>query len=319
MGMDRVKRCRGVIVPMITPFTEEGKIDLDAAGRVAEYLVEGGTKVFLLGTTGESASIPDSEKIPLVKAVLDKVGDRSPVYAGISGNCFATSVDLANRYFDMGIEAVVAHLPHYYPLTPEHMLRYYEALADAISGPLILYNIPSTTHISIPLEVIEKLSYHPKIIGLKDSEGDVARLERSLEMWRDREDFSHLVGSSPLSFRGLSLGSSGIVPSGGNVVPHMYSRLYQAAVSGDLRRAESLQRETDEITGIYARGRGLTQSLAALKVMMSELGLCKPWVLPPILPLSGKEREKIREEMIRFGLIKFPSYYIERGIIGDSR
>ncbi|HID56608.1 TPA: dihydrodipicolinate synthase family protein [Candidatus Poribacteria bacterium] len=302
--MAKTVKCEGVIVPMITPFTKEGRIDLDAAERVSEFLVERGAKVFIMGTTGESASIPDSERIPFVRAVLNKVGDRSPVYAGISGNCFFTSVDLAERYFDMGVEAVVAHLPHYYPLTPDHMLRYYESLADAISGPLILYNIPLTTHISIPLEVVEKLSYHPKIIGIKDSEEDVARLERALEMWRDREDFLHLVGYSPLSFKGLSLGSSGIVPSGGNVVPHIYDELYRAAIRGDMEKAKSLQVETDRITKIYAMGRGLTQSLAALKVMMSELGLCQPWVLPPILPLAEEERARIREQMIRFGLIK---------------
>ena len=171
--MARPKRFSGVIVPMITPFTKEGRIDLDAARRITEHLVTNGVSVFVLGTTGESASIPDSARPAFVKAVVDQVAGRALVYAGISGNSFITSVDLAKRYFDMGVDAVVAHPPHYYPLTPEHILRYYEALADAIPGPLILYNIPPTTHISIPLEVIEKLSYHPNIVGVKDSEGDV--------------------------------------------------------------------------------------------------------------------------------------------------
>ena len=169
----------GVIVPMVTPFTESGKIDVDAVCRIIDHLCAGGVSgVFVLGTTGEAVSIPEQEKRKLVETAVRHTNKRAVVYAGIAHTCFDHSVKAAHAYFEFGADVVVAHLPWYYVLEGDEMRRYFTLLADAVGGALMLYNIPKTTHMSIPIEVIEQLSSHRRIVGLKDSENNSARVER---------------------------------------------------------------------------------------------------------------------------------------------
>ena len=228
-----------------------------------------------------------------VKAIVDAVNGRALVYAGISSNSSEESIEAAKEYFGYGADAAVAHLPSYYPLTPDHMLRYYETLADNIEGELLLYNIPSTTHLSVPLNVVEKLSRHEKIAGLKDSERDLERLETAIGMFKDRKDFSHLIGWGAQCSHGLLLGSDGLVPSTGNFVPGMFKEMYDTAAAGDKENAQRLQDETDEISRVYQKDKILSQSLAALKLIMNKMDLCGPHVLPPLMKLSGEEEENV--------------------------
>jgi len=302
--MGKQKKYCGVVVPMVTPFADDGRIDIAAGGKVAEHIVAGGAVPFVLGTTGEASSVPDSERPGFVEAVVKQVAHRTLTYAGIASNCVSNSIELAKEYFDLGVDAVVANLPSYYPLTAEHMLRYYELLAENVPGPLVVYNITITTHMSIPLEVIDKLSEHPNIVALKDSEKNEQRFEDALAMWKDREDFAHLCGSAALSTKALSLGSDGIIPSTGNFVPKIYVELYKAAISGDLGRANEIQEQTNELSRVYQKDRVLSQSLAALKVVMNELGLCGEKVLPPLLQVGAEEKADILEKMASLEVAK---------------
>jgi 4-hydroxy-tetrahydrodipicolinate synthase len=108
---------------MVTPFTDSGEIDIPAAKRATEHIVAGGASAFVLGTTGEAASVPQEGRPAFVEAAVKQTAGRTLTYAGIASNCFKTSVDAANRYFDLGVDAVVANLPSYYPITADHMLK----------------------------------------------------------------------------------------------------------------------------------------------------------------------------------------------------
>jgi 4-hydroxy-tetrahydrodipicolinate synthase len=217
------------------------------------------------------------------------------VFAGISSNCLAHSVEAAATFFERGADVVVAHPPYYFPLGPEELLAYYTALADRISGPLIIYNIPSTTHVSVPVEIVEALSEHPSIVGIKDSEEDAARLAVLMERLAGRGDFTCLVGAANLAARGMALGADGFVPGNGNLVPRACRALYDSGLAGDEAAAETYQREIDEVAGIYHRGRPLREALAALKAAMGVLGLCGPDMLPPLRALAPGEQEAVRE------------------------
>lgn len=296
------KKYKGVVVPMVTPFTEDGKIDIPSAEKVTEHIVSGGASPFVLGTTGEGTSVPRDERPAFVEAVVKKSAGRTLTYASIASNCLKTSIESAKKYFDLGIDAAVANLPFYYPLADYHMLRYYETLADNIPGPLFVYNITKTTGMSIPVEVIDKLSRHPNILGLKDSEGNQERFKKAIPLWKDREDFSHLTGSASLSTMAVLLGSDGIVPSTGNFVPDMYTRLYQAAKKGDKETAQKHQEKTNELGRIYQKDKLLSESLAGLKVIMNELGLCGETVLSPLLPVSESEKKVIKQKLAGAGI-----------------
>ena len=179
------------------------------------------------------------------------------------------------------------------------MYNYYKTLADSIEGPLMLYNIKSTTHMSIPVDVIRRLAEHPNIVGLKDSERDLERMEACIAISRGREDFAYFCGWAAQSAHCLELGGDGIVPSTANFVPRMFQELYEAAVKGDMDTANRLQEETNAIAKIYQEGRTLGESLTALKVMMQTDGLCEPHMLMPLTRLAPEAEQEIAERARR--------------------
>jgi 4-hydroxy-tetrahydrodipicolinate synthase len=291
------KKFSGVIVPMVTPFTRELLIDKTAVERILDTFHKAGVSPFLLGTTGESVSITNEQKRLLVEVAVKHLKDRATIYAGISGNSIYESLENAKIYTDLGVDAVVAHLPFYYPMAADQMLKYYEQLANAVPCPLILYNNPITTNFSIPVDVIEKLSYHPNVYGVKDSERGMERLENSISLWKTREDFSHFTGWAAQSAHASLIGTDGIVPSTGNVTPVLYKDLFSAALLGNADTANELQDKANKISEIYQKNRNLSQSLPALKIMMQVAGLCEHYVMPPLYPLNENEQEQIKEMM----------------------
>jgi len=282
---------------MVTPLNADLTIDQNAVESLISSFIPNEVSPFLLGTTGESVSIPDKQKSVLVKSVVKHVRQRVKIYAGISGNCIQESVENAKKYFDMGIDAVVAHLPFYFPIAPEHMLRYYEQLAGSLPCPLILYNNPATVKYAIPTEIVENLSYHPNIAGIKDSERNIKRLDESLKRWSHRSDFVFLLGWTAQSAYALAGGCDGIIPSTGNLIPRLYRELYLAATSNNPEEARRLQKITDRITEIIQKDKNISQSIAALKMIMSEFGLCQPFVMPPLYQLDKAEQSLLKEQI----------------------
>jgi len=283
----------GVIVPMITPVDKQGRIDLGAVERIVDNLVSHQTHPFILGTTGESASVPEHYRSEFVKVMVNTSGSRVLTYAGISGNCLETAIISANRYFELGVDAVVAHPPAYYPVHDHQILYYYECLLERIHGPLILYNIPPVTNLSLSLDIVEKLSFHPKVAGFKDSEQNRDRLAKSLKLWAGREDFSYLTGWAAVSAETILNGGVGMVPSAGNLFPGIFSELYKAAKAGDREKAMNLQQDADRIGSAYQEGFILSEALSSLKLMMHKLGLCSPHVLPPLKELDDEQKKLV--------------------------
>jgi 4-hydroxy-tetrahydrodipicolinate synthase len=286
------KKYHGIIVPMVTPFRDDFSVDTAAAGQITEFLIDNGVIPFILGTTGESHSMSSLQKEELVRAVMQATGGRSEVYAGISGNSLIGSIEQARIYADMGVGVVVASLPFYYPIVESQMISWFEQLADAVPVPLILYNIPITVKLSIPLEVLDRLSYHPNIVGVKDSEKDIKRIDRSLELWKERKDFSYLVGWGMKAVYGMRGGADGVVPSAANLIPGMHRKLLRAVENMEIERAEELQETINRISALYLENRNLGETLVALKVLMYVKGFCEPHMLPPLYRMKAAEEEE---------------------------
>ncbi len=274
------KHC-GTIVPMVTPFTQDLALDVKAAERMVDRLAKHGLGVFVLGTTGEAASIPNAMRNQLVEIASKVAAHRVPVYAGIGDNCVLASIESAKEYLRLGADAVVAPLPAYYALDAAEMLDYFELLAGQVDGPLVPYNIPQATHMSIPVDVIARLSEHDNIVGFKDSENQPGRLEAVAKLG-NRPDFSIFMGVARLSYAALRAGYDGLVPSSGNLVPELWSAFARHFEQGDDAAAAELQDRLDQIAQIFQSNRTLGQSLAALKSSMSALALCQNFVLPPL-------------------------------------
>ena len=292
---------RGVVVPMVTPVTQDGRLDVEAVKRIIGFFAQNKVSPLLMGTTGEGNSVSQADGQLFVETAIKAREEWSTangpctmvIYAGLTGNCFSEQVRQAEVYTALGADVIVATLPTYYALTEVQMDEYYKTLADCITGPLMLYNILATTHMSIPVDVIRRLADHPNIVGLKDSERDLERMAQCIEIAKGRDDFAYFCGWAAQSAHSLELGGNGIVPSTGNYVPKMFSQLFDAAVRGDMQEANRLQDETNEIAKIYQKDRTLGQSLTALKVMMQTKGLCEPWMLMPLTRLSSEEEQAI--------------------------
>lgn len=295
--MSPYPRHRGVIVPLVTPVTPDGSLDEPAAARLVDHLASNGCGMLVLGTTGEVASLPFALRQRYVEIAVQVTAKRTPVFACPASNCVSFSIETANHYLRTGVDAVVGILPNYFKLESAEMQAYFGRLADGIRGPLMIYNMPATTGMSIPLDVIETLSLRPNVTGLKDSEGTEGRREEVARRFGGRPDFSLFMGIAAHSVPALRLGFDGLVPSGGNLYPERWHRLYQAARQGDWAEAEKLQRQLDAIGAVFQRNRTLGQSLAALKAGLGLRQLCGPAMVPPLMPLSPADQEAVRAEL----------------------
>ncbi|NLC13108.1 MAG: dihydrodipicolinate synthase family protein [Chloroflexi bacterium] len=294
-------RFKGVVIPMVTPVTPEGNLDEPAVHRLIEYIIDGGVSgIFVLGTTGEAASIPPSMKLRLVEITVQQVAKIVQVYAGISDNCFSNSIQAAQAYLKLGVDVVVAHLPICYELNGIEQEAYYEALSKSVNGPLMIYNIPSTTKMSIPLDVVQRLSKLPNIIGLKDSQNDINRLTQEIELPVDRSNFAFFTGTTALSVDALKLGWDGTVPSLGNLVPGLCQRIYTSVRSGHYDDAMIYQKQLDDLSTLLRDKLSLGQSLAAHKTALSAIGICSPSVLPPLQPLSEAKQLKLIDDFTQW-------------------
>lgn len=291
-----MKKYNGILVPMITPFTKDGKIDHYHLEKIIQSIITSGCHPFVLGTTGEGLSISDKDKAEVIATLVKFKSKGSILYASVSDVSYHNMLERAKKYAGQGVDVVVAHLPPHYHLSSSAMLNWFEGLAEESPCPVMLYNIPATTHMSIPLEVADHLSRHENIVGLKDSERDEERLKKAVSLWKDRLDFSHFIGWAARSYEALKLGSDGLVPSSANIFPLVYCRLYEAVKQGNDADARKWQQVSDELGDLYQQGRLLPDSLAALKVILHALYLCKPFVLPPLYRLNKKEEENILKQ-----------------------
>jgi 4-hydroxy-tetrahydrodipicolinate synthase len=293
----------GIIVPMISPVTAEGELDEKGVRQVVEHLIDGGVDGFMvLGTNGEGPSFSLSRRQRMVEVAVEQAEGRVRVYAGIGGTCVSESIDFARDSLERGVDAVVAHLPPYFPLTPKEMVACYRRLAEQIDGPLFVYNMPPTTHMSIPIEALEELSEDPRILGVKDSENDLVRLKRVVDTFRGRSDFAVFVGPAVHGAEILAYGADGVVPSSGNLAPRLWQRLYAAARGGEEQEARQTQEQLNRVAAAYQRGPTLGQGIAALKAGMAARGLCGPAVLPPLRTLGDEGQRALRGELAGLGV-----------------
>lgn len=305
------KKYNGLVVPSITPLTEDLKLDHEAVEKIFDNIFNYGGVPFILGTTGESASLPADLKLDFIKLATSLRQSGRLLYAGISSNCLSDSIELAKRCADEGIDVAVAHLPAYFTLTEYEIKTYFETLANEIPIPLIVYNIPATTNVSINLNLLDELSYHDNIVGTKDSERNHDRLKDSLKLWAKRADFSHFLGWGAQSAHALFTGSDGLVPSTGNLFPDIYYKMIVAADNDDEPAALLLQRHSNLVGDIYQGKRLLGESLAALKSLMFNAGLCRPYMMPPLLKADSEEAaglQKKLQNMLNVENLSLPIY-----------
>jgi 4-hydroxy-tetrahydrodipicolinate synthase len=246
--------------------------------------------------------VPKASRRQLVAQTVKHVNERAVVFAGL-GDVRSADLTEANEFLRAGADAVVCHPPISEKVAPEDLAVWYKKLLDGIQGPFLLYNMPMTTNVSIPLDAVEKLLGHPRLAGIKDSENNPKRLEELLQRYGGKKDFSVFIGVGALMEKGLKLGADGIVPSVGNLIPEVCHNLCAAAKKANWTEAENFYSRMNTIAALYQKGRTLNESLSVLKAAMACQGLCSPHVLSPLHPVPEAQMEKLRNEMERLHLL----------------
>ncbi|HEX4342836.1 MAG TPA: dihydrodipicolinate synthase family protein [Verrucomicrobiae bacterium] len=299
--MNGKPKIHGVVVPMVTPVTSSGELDEAAVDKLVDFLVAGGVDgIFVVGTTGEGASVRPQVRRRLVERTAARVGGRTLVYAG-TGEAAASAVVAGNEFFEAGADVVVSRPPISFPA--EELDGLYQTLLDGLQGPLVIYNIPQTTNLSIPLEVIRKFIGHANLAGVKDSENNPARLEELMKTCGGRSDFSIFIGVGALMAHGMKLGADGIVPSVGNLIPEVCRKMCAAAREKNWAEVDHCAARMNNIAAVYQKGRTLGESLAALKGALACFGLCTRNVLPPLKMISESEFATVRQQLAALNLV----------------
>jgi 4-hydroxy-tetrahydrodipicolinate synthase len=292
------------IVPLLSPVRSDRSLDGDAVRRLVDHIVAGGCQGLMLGgTTGEGPSMSVAMRLALFETAVAHVAGRATVFAGIGDTSFQHSIALADAAFAFGADAVVAQLPAYYVIGPAEIEAYFRALADRVSGSMYLYNIPQTTRVSVPLDVVARLSTHPRIVGIKDSEADATRQEQLAAHFAGREDFAVFCGSIAVSAAAMRAGADGFVPSVGNIAPGITRAAMDRWFAGDATAATAAFERVAATSRIYQQDRTLGESIAALKAATEAMGLGSRHVLPPLRDCTDADVAGLRDELQRLNLI----------------
>lgn len=289
----------GIITPMVTPLLSDNlTLDLKSTKKLIEHIISGGVHgLFILGTTGEATNLSYKTRIDLIIESCKIVNNRVPVFVGITDTSIEESVKLASVSKKAGATAVVAAPPYYYGLGQIELYKYYWSLADQVSLPLYLYNMPSHTKTNIDIETTLKLSEHPNIVGLKDSSANIVYFQKLVHLLKNK-DFSLLVGPEEVTSQTVLMGGNGGVNGGSNMFPKLYVELYKATIAKDFKRIDELQHLVMEIsTKIYSLGSFGSSYLKGMKGGLVALEIMNANIAPPFHSFEEKEMKVVRENI----------------------
>jgi dihydrodipicolinate synthase/N-acetylneuraminate lyase len=283
----------GVIVALLTPVTQEGRVDHGALRRLVERLVDRGvTGVSPLGSTGEGYSLGLEQRLAVVDTVAGLVPAGMPVVPGVFAHNHEQAVAEIAAYADRGGTAVLAAPPSYYPLRAAEQEEYFSRLADAAALPLVLYNIPVYTKVQIAPAVAAALAPHPRVAGLKDSGRDLgyaATLLDAVAAAGAAADFAVLAGADSMLVSYMLAGARGTICANANVVPEVVLACYEAVRAGKLDDALRLEARLRAVQAAFATG----SPPAAYKAALAAAGVGEPWLVPPRLPLTEAETAQL--------------------------
>lgn len=284
-----------VLTAMVTPMTPGGEVDHDGAGRLAVHLVEHGSDGLVIsGTTGESATTSDAEKESLLRAVVEAVGDRAQVLAGVGTNDTAHSAELARVAEKAGATGLLAVTPYYNKPPQAGVVAHFTAVAEATDLPMLLYDIPGRTGLALETDTLVRLAEHPRILAVKDAKGDLA----ATSWLRARSDLAVYSGDDINTLPLLAVGAVGVV----GVVTHVFGTEMAEMIglfhAGDVAAARALHlRLLPAFTGFFR-----TQGVILTKAALNLQGLPAGPVRLPLVEATGEQVEQLKADVAAAGI-----------------
>lgn len=292
-------RFSGVIPPVISPMLAPDQLDGSAVARIVEHLISGGVSgLFVLGTTGEGPSLTYQMRYEMVELTCEASHGRVPVLVGVTDTCLAESLALAKHAATCGAAAIVAAAPFYFEVAQHELEAWFSVLATESSLPVMLYNMPSCVGVVLSPAIVDRLSNHSNIIGIKDSGGDMSYFEDLCVRHKHRDDFVIFMGPEERLAEAVAMGAVGGVCGGANLLPFVYSSLYKAARQGDHAAIAECRETIDRVFEcVYRDDDGRMKLIPGLKQAMHELGLCSPVVAPPLSRVTEVHAGRIRNAL----------------------
>ena len=290
---------KGAGVALITPFHEDGSVNYEKLTEILEeQIAEGTDAIVAVGTTGEAATLTEDEHIEVVAHTVKVVNHRIPVIAGTGSNCTATAIDLSKRAEQAGVDGLLLVTPYYNKATQKGLYTHYKAIADAVSIPCILYNVPGRTGMKIEPKTMADLYHNVKnIVGVKEATGDVggtAELMRLVD-----EDFLLYSGEDGIIVPLLSIGGSGVISVLSNVAPKETAEICKKWFAGDVKGAwEEQKRALPLIHSLF-----MEVNPIPVKAGMNLQGKAVGGMRLPLTEMEEAHQEVLKEEMRRYGIL----------------
>lgn len=231
---------KGSLVALITPMNEDGSVNFKKLEELVEYHIENQTDgIVVIGTTGESSTLSHEEDEAVAKFVIEKANKRIPVIVGSGSNCTETAVRQSVKFEKMGADALLVITPYYNKTNEEGMIKHFEAVADAVTIPVIMYNVPSRTGCSISVNAVGVLSKHKNIKGIKEASGNISYISKIAKYLND--DFVMYSGNDDMVVPVLSMGGVGVISVAANILPSQMHNLVYDFLNGDIEEARNAQ------------------------------------------------------------------------------
>ena len=291
-----------VLTAMVTAFDDGGSVDLDGTARVAAYLVDHGNDGLVVsGTTGESPTTSVAEDGDLLRAVVDAVGDRASVVAGVGTFDTHHSLELARQAITCGADGLLVVTPYYSKPPQTGLVRHFTTVADATDLPVMLYDIPGRTATKIATDTLLRLADHERIVAVKDATGDLFAGSQVLS----RTGLAYYSGDDALNLAWLTHGASGVVSVVAHVAAAHYAQMVRAVDAGDLDDALAIHRRLlPAVTGMMSR----TQGSITAKAAMQLLGVIPQRTMrPPLIEATADEMAQLRADLAQAELLPDPT------------
>jgi 4-hydroxy-2-oxoglutarate aldolase len=291
---------RGVFPPLTTPFDPAGEVDLEAlTENIARLNQHDLTGYVVLGSNGEAGYLSEEEKMRVWEAARQAIPADRLMLAGAGCESTRETIRLTRRAAEVGADAVMLVPPHYYTgkMTPDSLVRHYQAAADASPIPVLVYTVPGFTGVDMDAATIAQAAAHPNVVGVKDTSGNVAKIADTVRL--AGPNFQVLAGSAGFFFPSLAVGAVGGVLALANIAPHWCLDLYRLFREGQWEAAAALQRRLIPVNAAVTARFGI----AGLKAAMDMLGYRGSPVRPPLLELTEVERETLRGVLVEGGLV----------------
>jgi 4-hydroxy-tetrahydrodipicolinate synthase len=285
-----------LLTAMVTPFAADGSVDLDAASELASYLVDemGNDGLVISGTTGESPTTSDAEKADLLRAVLDAVGDRATILAGVGTFNTEHTLELAATAAKLGADGLLVVTPYYSKPPQAGIVEHFRQVADSTDVPVMLYDIPGRTGVAIATDTMLRLAEHPSIVAVKDAKGDLTASARVIA----QSDLAYYSGDDAMTLPLLSVGAVGVVGTSTHFSALGTRQLIEAYLAGDVAAALRLHQQLLPIyTGIFA-----TQGCILVKAGLKLLGRDVGGLRSPLIEATSAEVAGLRSAMAAAGL-----------------